>query len=282
MKYLNLGCGQRFHPEWVNVDFASSNKNVIAHNLLNGIPFNPNEFDVVYHSHTLEHFSKEDGKKFMSECYRVLKPTGIIRVAVPDLEQIVKNYLKYMEGALQGNLESFYNYEWIMLEMYDQTVRTQSGGEMAKYFYQDEIKNEQFVYSRVGEVGKNIRQRYLDSKNKKVREYIFKPEPLLKRIVNPSTYIRKVKNIFFKNEFAEIEKNKKYNDIGRFRLGGEIHQWMYDRYSLLKLLTDMGFFEVTVKTAFDSNIPKWNSYELESKGGIIYKPDSLFMEAFKK
>jgi hypothetical protein len=69
--------------------------------------------------------------------------------------------------------------------------------------------------------------------------------------------------------------------IGKFRLGGEIHQWMYDRYSLSKLLVDVGFTQVEIKDAFTSRIPNWASYQLESKNGIIYKPDSLFMEAIK-
>ena len=42
MELLNLGCGTRFHPSWTNVDFVSTGNNVIAHNLLNGIPFEDN------------------------------------------------------------------------------------------------------------------------------------------------------------------------------------------------------------------------------------------------
>ncbi|MCS7029371.1 MAG: methyltransferase domain-containing protein [Bacteroidia bacterium] len=87
--------------------------------------------EVVYHSHVLEHFSKSDGKKFLQECYRVLKPNGIIRIDILDLERIVKEYLKNLELALQGNTQAQYKYEWIMLEMYDQAVRARSGGDMA-------------------------------------------------------------------------------------------------------------------------------------------------------
>jgi predicted SAM-dependent methyltransferase len=50
-KLLNLGCGKRFHKDWVNLDFVSNNPSVSAHNLLNGIPFENDAFDVVYHSH---------------------------------------------------------------------------------------------------------------------------------------------------------------------------------------------------------------------------------------
>lgn len=133
MKLLNLGCGSHYHKEWTNIDFVSKNEDVIPHNLLNGIPFPNNDFDVIYHSHVLEHFQKEDGYKFLKECFRVLNYNGIIRVAVPDLEIIVKEYLKNLQLAIQGNLEAKFNYEWIKLELFDQMVRNESGGEMKNY-----------------------------------------------------------------------------------------------------------------------------------------------------
>ena len=34
MKLLNLGCGQKYHNDWLNIDFVSNNDYVIQHNLL--------------------------------------------------------------------------------------------------------------------------------------------------------------------------------------------------------------------------------------------------------
>ena len=76
-KLLNLGCGKRFHKDWVNLDFVSNNPAVRAHNLLNGIPFENNSFDVVYHSHVLEHFNQVDGKKFIEEAMRIAKEQNV-------------------------------------------------------------------------------------------------------------------------------------------------------------------------------------------------------------
>lgn len=281
-KLLNLGCGKRFHPYWTNIDFVSTGDGVIAHNLLKGIPFPDNEFDAVYHSHVLEHFSREDGKTFMKECWRVLKKGGVVRVAIPDLEGIIRNYVWCLEGALKGDQEAVLNYEWIMLELYDQTVRNQSGGEMAKYFFQDEIRNERFVFSRVGAEGKQIRENYLNAKKHDKKGYVYVPDPLLKRIFNLQLYRNKIQKLFFKKEHNELLENKHYTEIGKFRLGGEIHQWMYDRYSLKKLLIESGFSTVKIRTASESDILNWNNYELESKNGAIYKPDSLFVEAKKE
>lgn len=111
MKLLNLGCGTHFHNDWTNLDFVSTGENVIAHDLLKGIPFKNKSFDVVYHSHVLEHFRKEDGAAFMKECYRVLKPGGIIRVVLPNLETIVKNYIQFLDAALLGNKRAEHNYD---------------------------------------------------------------------------------------------------------------------------------------------------------------------------
>ncbi len=164
--YLNLGCGMRYHPAWTNVDMVANHQDIIEHNLLENIPFTENHFEVVYHSHVLEHFNKADGERFIKECFRVLKRGGIFRIAVPNLEQIARLYLSNLEKALEGDLEAEHNYNWMLLEMYDQTVRNHSGGEMAAYFFQETIPNENFVFERIGEEGRNIRKHVLESRNK--------------------------------------------------------------------------------------------------------------------
>src|SRR3989338_7375065 len=150
MKLLNLGCGTRYHKEWINVDFVSNNKDVIAHDLLKGIPFKDNTFDVVYHSHLIEHFKKEKATFFIKECYRVLKPDGIIRIATPNLEEIVKNYIKYLNLSFQNDRIAELKYDWTMIEMYDQCVRNFSGGEMGKLYSQNNNPISDFIYKRMG------------------------------------------------------------------------------------------------------------------------------------
>ncbi len=280
--YLNLGCGNRYHKDWTNIDFVSNSDDVQAHNLLQGIPFSDNTFEVVYHSHVLEHFSKVDGKDFIKECYRVLKPKGIIRIAVPDLEQIVKEYTTSFELALQNNPEAQQHYEWIMLELYDQLVRNKSGGDMVKYIFQENIPNEEYVFSRIGEEGRNLRNLYFNSLNQKhdsTPEIYKDKRNFVQKIL--SKLKNRLKNFLFKDEIAFYEQEKEHVTLGKFRLGGEIHQWMYDRYSLSKLLQEVGFDQIEIKIAFESNIPNWNNYQLETKNNIIFKPDSLFIEGIK-
>ena len=261
-KLLNLGCGNRYHKDWVNMDFTSRNKNIISHNILKGIPFPDSYFDAVYHSHVLEHFSKADAFKFIRECYRVLKPGGIIRIAVPNLESIVENYKKYLKMAIKGDEIAEANYDWSMIEMYDQCVRSSSGGEMRKYLSQDNIINKEFITSRIGTFA-NFSQNSNEKKENKVKN-------LAKEIIR---FIKKV---------GRIIPGQKNWTIGKFRMSGETHQWMYDRFSLSRLLRNEDFNNPTITNAYNSMIIGWSEFNLDAdKEGKIFKPDSLFMEAIK-
>ena len=120
---LNLGSSARVAAGWTNVDrswllrlapwprLASAlhragivsdfryerlrrlDPDVVCWDLKRGIPFPDGTFDVVYHSHVLEHLGREDAPGFLRECRRVLRAGGSIRVVVPDLEQLARRYL---------------------------------------------------------------------------------------------------------------------------------------------------------------------------------------------
>ena len=256
MKRLNLGCGHRYHPDWINVDFRSTGPGVISYNLYQRLPFTEDSFDVVYHSHLLEHFPKRFAPVFLQECLRVLKPRGIIRIVVPDLEQIASLYLTSLEKALQGDKEAQKRYEWIILEMFDQMVRNQSGGEMLNYWKQNPMPAEPFVIERCG-------------------SEVLNALAVLRNLANPAPPEPQ--------EGTILEKDLDPKKIGEFRLSGEVHQWMYDRYSLGLLLQKAGFQSVRVCQADQSDIPAFDTYLLDLEAnGSVRKPDSLFMEARKE
>lgn len=275
MKYLNLGCGIYYstQEEWTNLDFVSSGNKVLRHNLLNGIPFEDNTFDAVYHSHVLEHFTKEDGEAFTAECFRVLKPGGVLRIVLPDLEGIMRNYIQSLDNlAIDPNDEIYKaNYEWMLLEMYDQTVRNYGGGNMGKYLFQKHIKNEDFIFARIGEEGRQIRKKYFESRDISVTEN--------KKFVS-KTLIRTLRGKI-KGYLLKKLRISKVITIGNFRLKGEIHQWMYDRYSLTELLNRFGGESITVTDAYTSSINNWSTYKLDVIESGVRKPDSLFIEAIK-
>jgi predicted SAM-dependent methyltransferase len=63
---------------------------------------------------------------------------------------------------------------------------------------------------------------------------------------------------------------------------GELHQWMYDRYSLGQLLESVGFSGVQQQDASTSRIAEWESFHLDTNDdGTPYKRESLYLEAMK-
>jgi predicted SAM-dependent methyltransferase len=72
-------------------------QNIRYCNLNNGLPFKDGEASVVYASHVLEHLSRRHARAFVEEAYRVLKPKGVIRLVVPDLEMMARTYLEQLE-----------------------------------------------------------------------------------------------------------------------------------------------------------------------------------------
>lgn len=57
-----------------------------------GLPDSDKSVDYIYCSHVLEHFEKDEAVKILQECRRVLKNKGRLRIVLPDLNILVKNY----------------------------------------------------------------------------------------------------------------------------------------------------------------------------------------------
>jgi predicted SAM-dependent methyltransferase len=120
---LNLGCGARVVEGWVNTDralgtrlaklplFARVNsrlkltqvnwdRRIFVHDLTRRFPWPDSSATAVYSSHTLEHFTKEEGRTFLLECHRVLGENGILRIVVPDFRVMLTSYT---EGRLRAD-----------------------------------------------------------------------------------------------------------------------------------------------------------------------------------
>jgi SAM-dependent methyltransferase len=274
--YLNLGCGSRFNPDWVNVDFVSNHPGIILCNLRAGIPFQDRTFDVVYHSHLLEHFTRDEANNFIQECKRVLKPSGIIRVVVPDLEAIARAYLVALESARKGVSGGKADYSWMIIEMLDQLVRNKPGGLMLSYLQNENIPNVRFILQRCGLKAKEIIDRnknYNQIYNSNSKIVSGKIVTLIRAFRYPGIMKNKLIKVLLGKEYFSYE-------IARFRNSGEVHQWMYDDYSLKRLLEENGFISVVRRAAVESYIKEWASFNLDTEpDGTIYKPDSLYVEA---
>jgi predicted SAM-dependent methyltransferase len=264
-RLLNFGCGSVFHREWVNLDAVPAAEDVIAHDVRSPFPFPDASFDAVYGSHVLEHLEPSAGARLLLECRRVLRPSGVIRVAVPDLEVIVRLYLRYLEGALTGDTLAEQRYDWMMLELYDQTVRTDSGGKMGQCLGNTRDEEQaKFVESRVG------RQAATQAPSSRRRS-------ILRHAV---AAVRRRGAGLAVSLFLGAEGRAALRE-GLFRRSGEVHQWMYDRFSMTRALHQAGFAGARVCAADESAIPGFASYALETIHGRARKPDSLYVEATK-
>ncbi len=258
-RLLNFGCGGTFHPDWTNLDTSPASPGVIAHDLRLRFPFADGSFDAAYGSHVLEHLEPAAAERLLQDCFRILKPGGTIRIAVPDLESIVRLYVSSLEGALKGDHESEMRYDWLMLELYDQVVRKVSGGNMAAYLAgKTNPDGLRFAAERVGcEAGQTTADRAPGFSN------TFRA---LRRLRSIAYSIRRMAAIVCAFVFLG-QRGASAVCEGLFRDGGEVHQWMYDRFSLVRLLRRQGFTDVRPISAFDSRIPRFEQFDLDVRDG---------------
>lgn len=241
---LNVACSFRTHRAWNNVDFSAyarlahhkifarflnecgvlsndryarilaTDSDIILHDLRRGIPFPEEEFDVIYHSHFLEHLEKQDAFEFLKECWRVLKKGGIIRVVVPDLEAKILNYVSETIKLAKEEVKDLTAHQNAVHKLFDQMLMTTPGG---------------------------TRQQ--------------------------SHMIRFFERIL-RGDTAKT---------------GELHRWMYDKYSLKNLLSTVGFRDISLETASSSRVSDWKEFMLDANAnGTPFHSDSLYMEGIKR
>lgn len=279
MRLLNVGCGSRFHPRFTNIDQTSTGPGVLAHDITRPLPFADGSFDVVYHSHVLEHLPRTLAPAFLGECRRVLREDGILRVVVPDLEQIARLYLEALQRASAGEPGWSEHYDWIMLELLDQVARHRSGGAMAEYLTSAKLANADFVVARLGSEAARFITKRAEREPANADDPPARPRwQTVRRAVGRARGATRTPRLALARRL--LGADRALLDLGRFRTSGEVHQWMYDRYSLGRLLRECGFDDPRQVAADESAIAGWSAYQLDTEAdGRVYKPDSLFMEA---
>jgi hypothetical protein len=155
-----------------------------------------------------------------------------------------------------------------MLELYDQAVRTRSGGDMPA-FLDNATSEEQkaFLAQRIGEEASPPQSGAQRSILQLTRAAIAR---LRRHAAGASAFL-----------FLGTEGRAALYE-GLFRRSGEVHQWMYDRFSLARALQRTGFEDVRICGPRESAIPRFPDYALEIRGGRERKPDSVYLEARRR
>jgi predicted SAM-dependent methyltransferase len=253
---VNLGCGIHYHSDWDNYDCEPAEIGVRSIDLSQPLPFPEASYEVCYMSHVLEHLPRERVPKLLVEVFRALRPGGVLRVVVPDLEMIVRLYLSELDRAAGGDKEASLRHEWMTLELIDQMTRTFSGGFMGRTLSSRPLPHREFIEKRIGWEGRH----WLES---------------VDRSLDTGSKVLPLAEIY---NVPQPEDSQE----AVFRQSGEVHRWMYDRVSLSTLLKTAGFGDIQACSATRSSIPNFSSYGLDThEDGSTRKPDSLFMEARK-
>lgn len=280
-RLVNLGCGSVWHPAWGNLDVRPVGSEIQAWDVENGLPFDDGSVDGCYASHLLEHLTREGARTLVRECFRVLRSGGVVRLAVPDLETIAREYLRALGQAQAGDQAAMKQYEWITLELLDQLVRVESGGEMERYLRSRASENVDYVASRIGSEaapyftqeserqGPSSQSHRNSSDNPNSHRFQHAFTALQERLVTGVCSL-----LIGRRGRSAVQE-------GLFRASGECHRWMYDRFSLKQLLEQCGFSDIRRCTAFESRMDTFDSYNLDVVNGDVRKPDSLFMEAVR-
>jgi predicted SAM-dependent methyltransferase len=100
---LNLGCGGKILPNWVNVDLEgnwSGQKPDIVSDL-RGLPFDDGVADEAQAIHVIEHFYRWEAEDLLREWMRVLKPGGLLILEAPCREKV----FSYITACLRAGQE---------------------------------------------------------------------------------------------------------------------------------------------------------------------------------
>jgi predicted SAM-dependent methyltransferase len=92
---VNVGAGPQGKPGWVNVDaWKQPNVNCL-YDCRKDLPFPDESVRGIFCEHFFEHIDyTEEVPCFLSECRRVLKKGGVLRLIVPDAEKYMRAYCK--------------------------------------------------------------------------------------------------------------------------------------------------------------------------------------------
>ena len=110
--FIHFGCGLSAPEGWLNFDASPTLRlqripvigrltrgrnfpdSVHYGDIVKGLPIADSSAVAVYCSHVLEHLSLDGFEHALTNTYKILKPGGVFRLVLPDLEYLVDSYLQ--------------------------------------------------------------------------------------------------------------------------------------------------------------------------------------------
>ena len=90
---INLGCGWRnFGKDWIHID-GGNYPHLDSKDIIN-LPYKDNSIDLIYASHVIEYFDREEIPNILNKWKSKLKPGGTLRLAVPNFHTRAKLYIE--------------------------------------------------------------------------------------------------------------------------------------------------------------------------------------------
>jgi len=91
---LHLGCGKRHLPgqDWLNIDNRADVGADMVMDVTHLDDISAGTVELIYACHVLEHVPRNQTLDVLREWRRVLKPGGLLRLAVPDFRAIARLY----------------------------------------------------------------------------------------------------------------------------------------------------------------------------------------------
>lgn len=90
---VHLGCGPNVLPGWINVDYDPDFNPEVVADLSEPFPFDSGTVDFIHSEGILCQFDLDGGYRFLTECFRILKNGGVMRLLTPDLRKLIRLYI---------------------------------------------------------------------------------------------------------------------------------------------------------------------------------------------
>jgi predicted SAM-dependent methyltransferase len=133
---LHLGCNEVRIPGFLGVDIRDTKATDIVDDVATLGKFGNETVDMIYASHVLEHFGRHEYRGVLATWFRVLRPGGLLRVAVPDFGAVVDHYLEndrsldnnLLTGLLHGGQRNEFDYHKIIFDRAKLTAELELAG----------------------------------------------------------------------------------------------------------------------------------------------------------